>query len=235
MFQRVEELGDRTSNSSPESDAAVCQVAPAPNERLKRIALASNVILPYGTLNDSNLPRRSELIGTNITRTEEIGKAKRKRPLLPNIFVPTAGLTVAEYNNMFLKLPGARISPDQVTVSRSPWSTRPETMEFFLRFHAERITSAHYIVWFDYYELHTKHLHSMAESCNALRYALVAFSALVYSTKHRLPGNEIALFYYTMAMKELQLLLNDLADADSEVALATALQLSTFDVHFPAR
>ena len=136
---------------------------------------------------------------------------------------------------MFLKLPEAMLFPDQATVSRSPSSTRPEPVLFFLRFHAESITSAHYLVWFDYYELHTKHLHSMAENCNALRYALVAFSALVYSTKHRMTGNEIALFYYTMAMKELQSLLNDLANTDSEVALATALQLSTFDVHFLAR
>ena len=71
----------------------------------------------------------------------------------------------------------------------------------------------------------------MAEDCYALEYAMVAFSALVYSVReHRQPIKEIALLYYTMAMKELQLVLNGLPAKDSDVALATALQLSSFDV-----
>lgn len=71
----------------------------------------------------------------------------------------------------------------------------------------------------------------MAEDSVALRYAVVAFSALVYSVKvQHCPALQVAFSYYTMAIRELQLLLNNLAYQKGETAIATALQLATFDV-----
>ena len=241
LFQSVETGGDSTasttSHSSPGSEPQDCPETPAPKERIKHVVLTGSRLLRHDAVSDLDVERQPALIGTNtsIVAMKIRGQPKKIRPLLPNIFAPTSGFTVTDYNNPFLKLPKSELYPDLATISISPnsKSIRNKHMEFFLRFHQERITSAHYFVWFDYHELHTKHVHAMAESCLALQYSVVAFSALVYSVKEQRIGNELALLYYTMAMKELQLLLNDLADTDSDVALATALQLSSFDVSSP--
>ena len=73
----------------------------------------------------------------------------------------------------------------------------------------------------------------MAEDSLALQYAMVAFAALVYSVKVHRPAEQVAFQYYTLAIKELQILLNDLVREKGEMAIATALQLASFDVTPP--
>ena len=73
----------------------------------------------------------------------------------------------------------------------------------------------------------------MAERSNALRDSMVAFAALVYSMK--LPGaaRHVAFVYYASAMRELRKLLNKVPMSidECQIALATALQLSSLDVY----
>ena len=124
-----------------------------------------------------------------------------------------------------------RILPSFLSIPRPPKSTLPDPVQLFLRFHRERVTSAHYFAWYDYHRLFTNRLHSMADDSRALQFAMVAFSALVYAAKFHQPSAEqIAFHYYTLAIKQLQVQLNDLHHETAETALAAALQLSSFDV-----
>jgi hypothetical protein len=76
----------------------------------------------------------------------------------------------------------------------------------------------------------------IAENCLALRYAMVAYSALVYSMKviPNSHGSRVFSFgYYQMALQELRILLDEVSIGSREsftMALATALQLASFDV-----
>src|SRR4051794_37024761 len=98
---------DQTPNSSPESEAPDSEVPPASKGSIKQLALTRNTVVRNDTVENSDLRRESELIGTPIPRIywQEIGRtSKRKRRLLPKLYTPTAGLTVAEYNDIFLTL-----------------------------------------------------------------------------------------------------------------------------------
>jgi len=149
------------------------------------------------------------------------------RQLHPNSFRLTANISATKDNPFDRK----RLLPSFVPIPRPPKSTLPDPVHLFLRFHRERVTSAHYFAWYDYHRLFTNRLHSMAENSRALQFAMVAFSALVYAAKFHQPSAEqIAFHYYTLAIKELQVQLNELAHETAETALATALQLSSFDV-----
>jgi hypothetical protein len=107
-------------------------------------------------------------------------------------------------------------------------------MVFFFQFHQEKILPAHYFLWQDYDELISVYLPAMAAQSICLKYAFVAFSALVFSTKVQKRAREIAFFYYAVAVMELRLLLNYPLPRDQvNVALATVLQLSSFDVQAP--
>lgn len=71
----------------------------------------------------------------------------------------------------------------------------------------------------------------MAASTICMQYAIVAFSALVYSIKVDRNARDVAFSYYTMALRELRLVLNkSLAREECGVVIATVLQLSSFDV-----
>jgi hypothetical protein len=105
-------------------------------------------------------------------------------------------------------------------------------IQFFLKFHYEKITGAHYFRWYDYPKLCTSIIFSMAEQSNPVRHAMVAFSALIYSCKIHRGARTIAFWYYMMALRELRQLLNitPMNMGECLAALATALLLSSFDV-----
>jgi len=131
------------------------------------------------------------------------------------------------------------LSPELLSIpkSLSPQlqSARSHPVQFFLQFHRERITEAHYFRWYDYPKLCTKILFSMAERSESLRHAMVGFSALVYSYKFHHGAREVGFYYYEKALQQLRLFLNTSPMELEEclTAVATALQLSTFDVIFP--
>ena len=113
-------------------------------------------------------------------------------------------------------------------VPRSPKSNQAQPIQFFLKFHRETITAAHYFRYFDLPQLHTKWLPAMAEQCECLRHAMVAFSALIYSIKENPGAREVAFYYYAMALQGLRSMLD--TDLEYHSVVATALQLSAIDV-----
>jgi hypothetical protein len=114
------------------------------------------------------------------------------------------------------------------TIPRAPTSNKVRSIQFFLKFHQDTITAAHYFRYFDLPKLHTKWLPAMAEQCECLRYALVAFSALIYSIKVNPSARQIAFYYYAMSLKGLRSILD--TDIEYNSLIATALLLSAIDV-----
>lgn len=113
-------------------------------------------------------------------------------------------------------------------VPRAPESNQAQPIQFFLKFHRETIIAAHYFRYYDLPELHTKWLPAMAEQCECLRHAMVAFSALIYSIKTNPDAREVAFCYYAMALQELRSMLD--TEFECHVVVATVLQLSAIDV-----
>ena len=121
--------------------------------------------------------------------------------------------------------------PKKFNIPRSPKSNRHCLVDYFLKFHLEVVSSTHYFLYYDYIQLCKRWLPAMTIPSIALQYAVVAFSALVYSIKFVTTAQSFAFFYYGKALTELQLLLDGpLSSEECNVAIATALQLSSFDV-----
>ena len=119
-------------------------------------------------------------------------------------------------------------------ISRFPGQPVPLSSPDYLQFHRERIIAAHYFWHYDYHEFCTKTILKLAENSVTLHHAVVAFSALIYSVKfYYPPARDYALAYYHWALKSFQILLPEIATGTQEqysTALATALQLASFDV-----
>ena len=121
--------------------------------------------------------------------------------------------------------------PETIAIPRSPKSNRHHLVDYFLKYHLEAISPAHYFWYYDYIQLCRCWLPAMAVTSIALRHALIAFSALVYSIKVVDSAHQIAFFYYALALKELRVFLDGpLSPEECNVAIATALQLSSFEV-----
>jgi hypothetical protein len=107
-----------------------------------------------------------------------------------------------------------------------------DTTLFFTQFHSTGIVSGHYFWISDPSQFVKTTLPQLAESCDSLKYALLAFSALIFSWKWNPEGRILAFQYYRLAVKGLQEMLLRLPDGYSDV-VATVLQLSTFEVPAP--
>ena len=72
----------------------------------------------------------------------------------------------------------------------------------------------------------------MAENSDTLQFALAAFAALVFSQKLDAQVKPVSFALYSLALNGLQAMLNhpSLSDAEGQIAMASAMQLSTFDV-----
>jgi hypothetical protein len=106
------------------------------------------------------------------------------------------------------------------------------TTLFFTQFHSTGIVSGHYFWISDPSQFVKTNLPQLAEGCDSLKYALVAFSALIFSWKWNPQARILAFQYYRLAVKGLQEMLLRLPDGYSDV-VATVLQLSTFEVPAP--
>ena len=119
-------------------------------------------------------------------------------------------------------------------ISRFPGQPVPLYSPNYLQFHRERIIAAHYFWHYDYREFCTKTILMMAESSVPLHHAVVAFSALIYSVKYYYtPARDDAFAYYHYALLSLHQLLPTISTSTEKeyvAALATALQLASFDV-----
>jgi hypothetical protein len=131
----------------------------------------------------------------------------------------------------FQPLSSTCFRPQTIIIPRSPESNRHHLVDFFLKYHLEVISPGHYFLYYDYIELCKCWLPAMAATSLALRHALVAFSALVYSYKGAGMARQVAFFYYAMALKEMrQFLEGSSIPEECNVAIAAALQLSSFEV-----
>jgi hypothetical protein len=169
----------------------------------------------------------------------------------PIIFSSVSGESPASYSlSLRLNRPSPTVSPTSVCVSpslsvRSPLrSTSVEPhfdlsrVEFLVDYHRREINHAHYFRCFDYLKLYSEILFAISDTVpaepkhNALLLAIAAFSALIYSIKH-VPSFRVHAFeFYARTLKELIKLLAkpgmDLTDC--YIAVATALELASFDV-----
>ena len=116
---------------------------------------------------------------------------------------------------------------------RSPPSNQNSLLQFFLKFHQEKVISAHYFRSDDYHDLFKRWLPTMAYQSNCLQYAMIAFSALIYSMKVERAAREVAFYHYALALRELRPLLNE-HDLEGECypVIAAVLQLLSIDVRF---
>jgi hypothetical protein len=74
----------------------------------------------------------------------------------------------------------------------------------------------------------------MAEHFEPLQLAVVSFSALLYSLKINPDARETAFVFYALALQRLREVLNQpLNSREIHSVVATALQLSSFDVNNP--
>jgi hypothetical protein len=121
--------------------------------------------------------------------------------------------------------------PELSVIPRAPKSNQTQAIEFFLKYHHREIVPALYFRWYDYHHVYKGWLPAMAEQSDALRHALVSFSALIYSMKVNRAARYTAFYYYAVGLKELRLLLNEeaMTPVECNVAIATALQLATID------
>lgn len=123
-------------------------------------------------------------------------------------------------------------SSREIPILYHPRSPVDETSLLFLQYHYESIIPAHYYRSYDLNLLCKRWLPSMAERYPALQHAMIAFSALIYSLKVDPSARPFAFVHYSLALKELQDILNTYPFPEEEyhVVVATALQLSALDV-----
>jgi hypothetical protein len=123
------------------------------------------------------------------------------------------------------------MSFETTLIPRSPSCARHPTTEFYLAYHRERINGYYYYSYYDYGQLFTKGLFTMAEEFNALYFGLVAYSALIYSFRFDPSARHAAYGFYSLTVQELRLLLDKPMDRrDCYIATVCAMQLSSFDV-----
>ena len=104
--------------------------------------------------------------------------------------------------------------------------------------HRREITHAHYFRLFDYPKFFTEILFALCdketEPENPLRIAVAAFSALNRSIKQDQSWRPLAFIFYGAAVQRLHTFLHkpgmDLGEC--QIAVATALELASFDVRF---
>jgi len=119
------------------------------------------------------------------------------------------------------------------SIPRTPSSCQNSTVHYYLTYHREKIKSWHYYSYYDYNELFSKGLLAMAEESDALQLGMVAFSILHFAIQHTSTVKLLAFWFYSLALRELGALINkaSLDTREAQLAMACAMQLSTFDVH----
>lgn len=140
----------------------------------------------------------------------------------PNLISP---LPITEFNPI-----GSRQYCRELQITPSPLNSQLDEIRFFLNYYRENITEYHYFFYHDYRKFFKVELLVMAKQSRVLYLALAAFSAMIYSIKHP-NARKQAFWYYALALTQLRDLLNAVTNLNEyHLAIATALQLATFDV-----
>ena len=110
-----------------------------------------------------------------------------------------------------------------------PYQPSGDATLFFTQFHSTGIVAGHYFWISDPSRFVKTTIPLLAEGCESLKYALVAFAALIFSWKRNPKAKVFAFEYYRLAVDGLRTMLSTLPDRYIDV-VATVLQLSTFEV-----
>jgi len=164
----------------------------------------------------------------------------------PLSFSTISGNTPSAYCQslqLHMNSPPSAWSPESYSIPEElSWRTGhyPDKVEALIGrlidYHQRAITHAHYFRWFDYPKFYTEIVFAMAdavtEQVNPLRLAVAAFSALNRSIKHDRSSRELAFVLYAGALQQLHRFLDKpgMDITECQIAVATALELASFDV-----
>jgi len=153
------------------------------------------------------------------------------RPPITSPRTPYISLDLEKHSDPFYTF-----SPEETQLSflpRSPNSTRHYLVQYYLTYHREAINEYQYYSYYDYGRLFTKGLSAMAESSDALLFAQAAFAALLFSQRLNPQIKPVSFALYSLALLNRP----SLSDSEGQIAMAAAMQLSTYDVlptHLPS-
>jgi hypothetical protein len=225
-------LRPEPKDEKTESTATISESCDSTNSELVKFSSPSRKESSSGAQNEPFDPTQ---IDEKMVIESLISPPYPIEPLFTPVALIMSGLTPTTYSQA-LQSQHAPLSITEsmlcIPQSISPHGTRSQPVQFFLQYHQETITEAHYLRWYDYSKLCTVIIFTLAETADALQHAMVAFSTLIYSIKVNHRAREMAFLYYSVALRQLRLLLDKptLDMADCFAAVATALQLSSFDV-----
>lgn len=114
-----------------------------------------------------------------------------------------------------------------------PPGSSPETkIVEFLAFHHEFVIPSHYFWYHDSRGFCSLGLLNLASNSDSMRYAVAAYSALLYSVyKRDRKGREYAFLYYAQSVYCVQAFVNAPSEQLTLPVLATILELTSFEVH----
>jgi hypothetical protein len=114
-----------------------------------------------------------------------------------------------------------------------PPGSSPETkIVDFLAFHNEFVISNHYFWCHDSRGFCSGGLLNLASNSDSMRYAVAAYSALLYSIfKRDRKAREYAFLYYSQSVYGVQAFVKAPSGKPTLPVLATVLELTSFEVH----
>ena len=108
-----------------------------------------------------------------------------------------------------------------------------DLVPFFLSYHRQNINNGHYFWYWDHYRFFKDGLLELSNQSDPLRYAIAAFSALIYSFKVDHQMKTFTFFFYAKALQQLQEVINTVSmDSEASVytTVATILELACIEV-----
>ena len=115
---------------------------------------------------------------------------------------------------------------------RTPRSIHDDMIPFFLSYHRQNITYGRYFWYCDHHRFIKKGLFDLAKQSDSLRYAIAAFSALIYSIQVDHYMKKFTFHFYAKAIQALQNVINaDSMDSQTSVytTVATILELASVE------
>jgi hypothetical protein len=130
---------------------------------------------------------------------------------------------------------GAGSSPrlNQSPLFRTPRPIRDDLIPFFLSYHRQNIDYGRYFWFCDPHRFIKESLLELTKQSEPLRYAVAAFSALIYSIQLDRRMKRFTFLFYAKAIQELQQVINfDSMDSMASIhtTVATILELASIEV-----
>ena len=117
-------------------------------------------------------------------------------------------------------------------ITQPPQATAESKAVEFLTYHDRFVIHNHYFLWQDYNNFCRHAIPQMARTFEPMRYAVAAYSALLFSIFRRDHRAKVYSFcYYAQSLRLLQTMINDPVSIRPLEATTTILQLAVFEVH----